>query len=103
MRRINLSLLPKTELEKHLETIIDWRFENNTIKKEFNFDTYMNSIAFINQLAERSEKKNHHPDMYVGWCKVKIAFTSHDLGGVTKACITMAKAADEIFLGENSS
>ena len=103
MRRIILSLLPKTELKEHLENIIDWRFENNTIKKEFNFDTYMDSIAFINQLAERSEKNNHHPDMYVGWCKVNIAFTSHDLGGVTKACITMAKAADEIFLGENSS
>ena len=103
MRRIILSLLPKTEIEKQLKTIKNWHFQNNTIKKEFNFDTYMNSIAFINQLAERSEKNNHHPDMYVGWCKVNIAFTSHDLGGVTKACITMAKAADEIFLGENSS
>ena len=80
MRRITLSLLPKIELKKHLETMIDWSFENDTIKKEFNFDTYMNSIAFINQLAERSEKNNHHPDMYVGWCKVNIAFTSHDLG-----------------------
>ena len=103
MRRITLSLLPKTELKEHLETIIDWSYENNTIKKEFKFDTYMDSIAFINQLAERSEKNNHHPDMYVGWCKVNIAFTSHDLGGVTKACITMAKATDEIFLGENFS
>ena len=103
MRRITLSLLPKTEIRKQLKTIKNWYFENNTIKKEFNFDTYMNSIAFINQLAERSEKHNHHPDMYVGWCKVNIAFTSHDLGGVTKACITMAKAADEIFLGEDSS
>ena len=103
MRRITLSLLPKIELKKHLETMTDWSFENDTIKKEFNFDTYMNSIAFINQLAERSEKNNHHPDMYVGWCKVNIAFTSHDLGGVTKTCITMAKAADEIFLGEDSS
>ena len=103
MRRITLSLLSKIELKKHLETITDWSFENNTIKNEFKFDTYMNSVAFINQLAEKSEKNNHHPDMYVGWCKVKISFTSHDFGGVTKACITMAKAADEIFLGENPS
>ena len=103
MRRIILSLLPKTEIKKQLKTIKNWRFENDTIKKEFNFQTYMDSIAFINQLAEISEKNNHHPDMHVGWCKVNIAFTSHDLGGVTKACITMAKAADEIFLGENSS
>ena len=63
----------------------------------------LGSKTHVYQLAEISEKNNHHPDMYVGWCKVNIAFTSHDLGGVTKACITMAKAADEIFLGENSS
>ena len=103
MRRIILSLLPKTEINEQLKTIKNWHFENNTIKKEFNFQTYMDSIAFINQLAEISEKNNHHPDMYVGWCKINLAFTSHDHGGVTKACITMAKAADEIFLRKNPS
>ena len=103
MRRIILSPLPKTEIKKQLKTIKNWRFENDTIKKEFNFQTYMDSISFINQLAEISEKNNHHPDMYVGWCKINITFTSHDLGGVTKACITMAKAADEIFLRKTSS
>ena len=103
MRRIILSLLPKTEIEKQLKTIKNWHFENNTIKKEFNFQTYMDSIAFINQLAEISEKNNHHPDMYVGWCNINLTFTSHDYGGVTKACITMAKAADEIFLRKNPS
>ena len=103
MRRIILSLLPKTELKEHLGTIKNWHFENNTIKKEFNFETYMDSIDFINRLAERSEKNNHHPDMHVGWCKINLAFTSHDCGGVTKECITMAKAADEIFLRKNLS
>ena len=103
MRRIILSLLHKTEIRKQLKTIKNWHFENNTIKKEFNFQTYMDSIAFINQLAEISEKNNHHPDIYVGWCKINITFTSHDFGGVTKACITMAKAADEIFLRKNPS
>ena len=49
MRRITLSLLPKIELKKHLETMTDWSFENDTIKKEFNFDNYMKSIGFINQ------------------------------------------------------
>ena len=103
MRRIILRLLPKTELKEYLKTIINWRFQDNTIRKEYNFDTYMESIAFINQLAEISEKNNHHPDMYIGWCKINLAFTSHDHGGVTKACITMAKAADEIFLRKNPS
>ena len=103
MRRIILSLLPKTEIKKQLQIINNWHFENDKIKKEFNFQTYMDSIAFINKLAEISEKNNHHPDMYVGWCKINLTFTSHDYGGVTKACITMAKAADEIFLRKNPS
>ena len=101
MRRIILSLLPKTEIKAQLKTMKNWHFENKTIRKEFNFQTYMDSIAFINQLAEISEKNNHHPDMYIGWCKINLTLTSHDYGGVTKACITMAKAADEIFLRKN--
>ena len=96
-----MSLLPKTEIRIQLKILKYWHLENNTIKKEFNFQTYMDSIAFINQLAEISEKNNHHPDIYVGWCKINITFTSHDFGGVTKACITMARAADEIFLRKN--
>jgi 4a-hydroxytetrahydrobiopterin dehydratase len=55
----------------------------------------MDSIAFINRLAELAEEANHHPDMIVGWCKIEIAFTSHDQGGVTTACIEMAKKTNE--------
>ena len=96
MRRITLSLLPKIELKKHLETMTDWSFENDTIKKEFNFDTYMNSIAFINQLAERSEKNNHHPDMHLtGYRNVEIVLFTHSLGGISLNDIAMAKMIDE--------
>jgi 4a-hydroxytetrahydrobiopterin dehydratase len=55
----------------------------------------MESIAFINRLAEIAEEANHHPDMVVGWCRIDVAFTSHDQGGVTLACIEMAKKANK--------
>ena len=44
----------------------------------------MKSIEFINELAKVAERLNHHPDMVVGWCKIDIYFTSHDLGGVSE-------------------
>ena len=34
--------------------------------------------------------------MIVGWCKIKISLTSHDLGGVTQKCIEMAKFVNSI-------
>jgi len=92
-----MSLLPKTEVKEILSSINSWDYINNSISKEFTFDSYMGSIAFINQLAEKAEAINHHPDMVVGWCKIKVTFTSHDLGGVTESCIKMAKEAEKIY------
>ena len=95
--------LSDEDVAKKLEGLIGWESDNGRIFKRFDFNSYDETIDFVNKVVEIANAINHHPDMNVGWCKVNIAFTSHDLGGVTKACITMAKAADEIFLGENSS
>jgi 4a-hydroxytetrahydrobiopterin dehydratase len=79
-----------------LMSLKGWVFEDNTIYKEYTFKNYMDSIRFIQVLAKEAEKKNHHPDMIVGWCKIKVSFTSHDKGGVTEECIAMAKVAEKI-------
>ena len=98
-----MSLLPKNEIKNQLDFFDSWIYENNAIKKEYIFESYMDSIHFINLIAEEAEKNNHHPDMNVGWCKINLLFTSHDHGGVTKVCMTMAQEADKIFLGKNFS
>ena len=58
---------------------------------------------YINLVAEKAEENNHHPDLVVGWCKISLVFTSHDLGGVTQLCIKMAKEAEKIFSSIESS
>ena len=35
--------------------------------------------------------------MIVGWCKIKVSFTSHDKGGLTNQCLEMANLADNEF------
>ena len=56
----------------------------------------MESINFIQRIAVLAEKKNHHPDIFIGWCKVDISITSHDLGGVTTSCVNLALEVDSI-------
>ena len=85
-----------TCIKESLKSLEGWIFEDNVIFKEYTFKNYMDSIRFIQDLAQEAEKNNHHPDMAVGWCKIKISFTSHDKGGVTEKCIVMAKAAEKI-------
>jgi len=92
-----MSRLSGIEIQDALSGLDGWEFKNNAIHKIFTFESYLNSIAFINRLAEIAEENNHHPDMVVGWCKIDVAFTSHDQGGVTTACIDMAKKTESVL------
>ena len=98
-----MSLLSNVEANKQLKLLDGWNLDSNAIKKEYIFDSYMKSIRFINLLAEKAEKNNHHPDLVVGWRKINLVFTSHDLGGVTQLCIKMAQEAEKIFSSEDFS
>lgn len=89
-------ILNINSIKESLKSLEGWIFEDNVIFKEYTFKNYMDSIRFIQDLAQEAEKNNHHPDMAVGWCKIKISFTSHDKGGVTEKCIVMAKAVEKI-------
>ena len=83
-------------VDESLMSLEGWAFEDNTIYKEYTFKNYMDSIRFIQDLAKEAEKENHHPDMIVSWCKIKVSFTSHDKGGVTEKCIAMARVSEKI-------
>ena len=92
-----MSCLSNSDIQYAISDLNGWEFENNAIHKIFTFESYLNSIAFINRLAKIAEENNHHPDMVVGWCKIDVAFTSHDQGGVTTACINMAKKIESVL------
>lgn len=92
-----MSCLSNSDIQYAISDLNGWEFKNNAIHKIFTFESYLNSIAFINRLAEIAEENNHHPDMVVGWCKIDVAFSSHDQGGVTTACIDMAKKAESVL------
>ena len=92
-----MSLLSRSEIQEGLENLKGWKYMKDAISKEYIFDSYMDGISFINLLAVEAEENNHHPDMIVGWCKINLTFTSHDLGGITEKCLKMAQAADKIY------
>ena len=44
------------------------------LKKNIILTPIWKVFTFINQLAEKAEKNNHHPDLVVGWCKIRSWF-----------------------------
>jgi 4a-hydroxytetrahydrobiopterin dehydratase len=92
-----MTLLNKNQAHKNLLRFKSWEISDISIKKKLKFNSYMDSIKFINEIAAKAEELNHHPDMIVGWCEIEISFTSHDKGGITENCIQMAKCVESII------
>ena len=82
-------LLSNDEITKSL-SIYGWSYDDKKISKIVTFSTYMEGLDFVNKIGLISEKKNHHADIYISWCEVKVDISSHDMGGVTTKCVNLA-------------
>ncbi len=92
-----MNLINKKELKDCLKHLSGWIYKDGFLKKEICFNSYMDSIMFVNLIAQRAEELNHHPDLKISYCKIEVLFTSHDFGGVTHSCIKMAEKTETIL------
>ncbi len=74
-----------------------WTREDGALIKSFSFADYASGIAFVVRLGFAAEKRDHHPDLYVGWRKVKVQWSTHDAGGITALDLEMAELSDALF------
>lgn len=60
---------------------MNWKEENNKLKKEFEFDNFKKALSFTNKVGEIAERMQHHPDILLhDYNQVKIEVTTHDEG-----------------------
>ncbi len=60
------------------------RAGTQAITRVFTFEDFSSALAFVVRLGCLAEKKDHHPDIELGWGKVRVTWTTHDAGGVTR-------------------
>lgn len=76
-----------------------WAREGETLAKSFRFADFASALAFTVKLGLVSEKRDHHPDVHLGWGKAKVVWTTHDRGGITELDLALAEATDELSRG----
>lgn len=85
-------------MDKFSDMPIDWFKSENKLKKEFEFENFLESIRFVNKVAQVSEELNHHPTIIIKYNKVKIETTTHDEGDIiTKKDYKLCNKIDKIF------
>ena len=89
--------LSETELNQALVSLAGWELDNDMITKTYQLPSYMAGLAFASTVGTLCEARDHHPDLFIGWKKVKVSFTTHDAGSkVTQKDIDAAKAIEAI-------
>jgi 4a-hydroxytetrahydrobiopterin dehydratase len=64
------------------------------LAKRFAFPDFAAALAFTVRVGCMAEKHDHHPDVELGWGRVRVLWSTHDAGGVTQLDLDAAAATD---------
>jgi 4a-hydroxytetrahydrobiopterin dehydratase len=89
--------LTAKQVSLQLKTVPCWSKRVHTIHRTFKFEGFLKAIAFVNRIARKAQKLNHHPDIDIRFDKVTLKLTTHDEGGITEKDFALARQCDEAF------
>jgi 4a-hydroxytetrahydrobiopterin dehydratase len=77
-----------------LEGRSGWKREDDMLVKTFTFESFRNSIVFVNRVATLADENEHHPDIDIRYDRVRIGLSTHDAGGITEKDTALAEQID---------
>jgi 4a-hydroxytetrahydrobiopterin dehydratase len=87
--------LSNAEIRRRLPELHGWRYSRGGLRCEFKFATFEKALRFVVRVGALAEAADHHPDIDIRYCKVKLALTTHDLGGVSERDFALARVIDD--------
>ncbi len=88
--------LDRNEIQSKIKALDGWKLEGDSIKKQWKFNDFSESIAFINKVADLAEEHDHHPELFNVYNQVSLSFSTHDAGGLTEKDFKIAKEIDQL-------
>lgn len=89
--------------EQQAETYIaeihpDWELDgtSQSIYREFRFEDFHQTMAFVNAVAWIAHREDHHPDMEVGYNRCAITYTTHAINGLSENDFICAAKIDQL-------
>jgi len=90
-------LLDSAQATGLLNCVPGWKISEDVLQKEFVFASYAAGLLFVNTVAGLAERENHHPDLEVGYGRVKVSYSTHDVGGLSRNDFTCAAKIEALI------
>lgn len=73
-----------------------WTSNGAALTKRFTFGDFGSAMAFGVRVGFEAEKRDHHPDLELGWGRASVTWSTHDAGGITELDLALAERCDEL-------
>jgi len=88
--------LSREEAEKLAMEVRQWRLKGGAIERELKFKDFPEAVDFVNAVARLAQKEDHHPDIYISYNKVRLEFSTHKIGGLSRNDFILAAKVDQL-------
>ncbi|MFC4159465.1 4a-hydroxytetrahydrobiopterin dehydratase [Chitinimonas lacunae] len=88
--------LTDTEAEALLAQLSGWSIESGKLVKTFRFKDYYQTLAFVNASAFVSHREDHHPELLVTYDRVRVAYDTHSVDGLSRNDFICAARLDAL-------
>jgi 4a-hydroxytetrahydrobiopterin dehydratase len=83
-------LRPELAPQWHLDV------ERQVLTRDFKFDNFHATMAFVNAVAWIAHVEDHHPDLEVGYGHCRVTFSTHSVGGLSENDFICAAKIDAL-------
>lgn len=88
--------LSESEVTERLAKVDGWSSDDGQIARTFEFDRFLDGIEFVRKVAVAAETADHHPDIDIRYSTIRVAVSSHDVGGITERDFKLAMAINAL-------
>ena len=92
-----MATLNPQQIKHRLLSVPSWSKHARAIQRQFEFKGFADAVDFVDRVARKAEKSDHHPDIDIRYNKVTLVLSTHSEGGLTKKDFAMAETCDAIF------
>ena len=71
--------------------------DRRSIRRNFGFADFYETMGFVNAVAWIATAEDHHPDLEVGYNYCRMAFSTHTVGGLSENDFICAARVDDLY------
>jgi 4a-hydroxytetrahydrobiopterin dehydratase len=86
-------------IEAFLSAHEGWTRAGDAIARSYSFADFSAALGFVVRVGLVAERRDHHPDIELGWGKARVRWSTHDAGGITSLDLELAESTDAIARG----